>query len=81
MARCDVCGNDYRRTMEIHYQNMVGTFDSFEMRDPEDGAGVRALPLPDNRPRGRARRPHLLLRPLRGDGGRAAQRDQRLTRG
>ena len=30
MARCDVCGNDYRRTMEIRYQNSVGTFDSFE---------------------------------------------------
>ena len=30
MARCDVCGNDYRRTMEIRYQNVVGTFDSFE---------------------------------------------------
>ena len=30
MARCDVCGNDYRRTMEIHYQHIVGTFDSFE---------------------------------------------------
>ena len=25
MARCDVCGNDYRRTMEIRYQNSVGT--------------------------------------------------------
>ena len=30
MARCDVCGNDYRRTMEIRYLNTVGTFDSFE---------------------------------------------------
>ena len=30
MARCDVCGNDYRRTMEIRYQGTTGTFDSFE---------------------------------------------------
>ena len=30
MARCDVCGNDYRRTMEIRYQNTIGMFDSFE---------------------------------------------------
>jgi len=30
MARCDVCGNDYRLTMEIRYRNTTGTFDSFE---------------------------------------------------
>lgn len=30
MARRDVCGNDYRRAMEIRYQNSVGTYDSFE---------------------------------------------------
>jgi hypothetical protein len=30
MARCDVCGNEYRRTMEIRHDGRVGTFDSFE---------------------------------------------------
>jgi hypothetical protein len=30
MGRCDVCGNDYRRTMEIRVGGEGGTFDSFE---------------------------------------------------
>ncbi len=30
MARCDVCGNDYRRPMTIVLQDRAGTFDSFE---------------------------------------------------
>ena len=30
MGRCDVCGNDYRRTMEIRVGGEHGTFDSFE---------------------------------------------------
>lgn len=30
MARCDVCGNDYERPMEIRQQGRTGTFDSFE---------------------------------------------------
>ena len=30
MARCDVCGNDYGKTMEIRHGDQVGTFDSFE---------------------------------------------------
>lgn len=31
MGRCDVCGNDYRRTMEIRVAGGErGTFDSFE---------------------------------------------------
>ncbi|HEU5188931.1 MAG TPA: hypothetical protein VFX14_04505 [Methylomirabilota bacterium] len=30
MGRCDVCGNDYRRTMEIRVGGERGTFDSFE---------------------------------------------------
>lgn len=30
MARCEVCGNEYRKTLEIRYQGRVGTFDSFE---------------------------------------------------
>ena len=30
MGRCDACGNDYPRTMEIRHEGRVGTFDSFE---------------------------------------------------
>lgn len=30
MGRCDMCGNDYPKTMEIRRQDRVGTFDSFE---------------------------------------------------
>jgi Rieske Fe-S protein len=30
MARCDVCGNDYARPIEIRQQGRTGTFDSFE---------------------------------------------------
>ena len=30
MARCDVCGNDYDRTMEITLAEDTKTFDSFE---------------------------------------------------
>jgi hypothetical protein len=30
MARCEVCGNEYRKALEIRYQGRVGTFDSFE---------------------------------------------------
>ncbi|GAA1006985.1 hypothetical protein Aple_067300 [Acrocarpospora pleiomorpha] len=30
MAACEVCGNDYDMTFEIHAQGVVHTFDSFE---------------------------------------------------
>jgi hypothetical protein len=30
MARCDTCGNDYDKTMEITQQGRRHTFDSFE---------------------------------------------------
>lgn len=30
MARCEVCGNDYDMTFEIHAQGAVHVFDSFE---------------------------------------------------
>jgi hypothetical protein len=30
MGRCDACGNDYPKTMEIRRQGRLGTFDSFE---------------------------------------------------
>ena len=30
MARCEVCGNEYRKTLEIKYEGRVATFDSFE---------------------------------------------------
>jgi len=30
MATCDVCGNEYDRTMEITYEGETRTFDSFE---------------------------------------------------
>jgi phage terminase large subunit GpA-like protein len=30
MARCDVCGNDYSRSMVITMPGRTGTFDSFE---------------------------------------------------
>ena len=30
MARCDVCGNDYARPMEIRINGKSGTFDCFE---------------------------------------------------
>lgn len=30
MARCDVCGNDYPRPLEIRLGGKVHTFDSFE---------------------------------------------------
>lgn len=30
MATCDVCGNDYDKSFEIHIGDEVHTFDSFE---------------------------------------------------
>lgn len=30
MARCDVCGGDYDKTMEIHLRGVTGTYDCFE---------------------------------------------------
>lgn len=30
MARCEVCGNDYAMSFEVHAQGAVHTFDSFE---------------------------------------------------
>jgi hypothetical protein len=30
MARCDVCGNDYEQSFEVHVEGRVHTFDSFE---------------------------------------------------
>ena len=30
MARCDVCGNDYDKTLHITHQGRSMTFDSFE---------------------------------------------------
>lgn len=30
MARCEICGNQYRKMLEIRYQGRVGNFDSFE---------------------------------------------------
>lgn len=30
MARCEVCGNEYDKTMSIVYQGRTGIFDSFE---------------------------------------------------
>jgi len=30
MGRCDVCGNDYEKTMVIATSDRKGTFDSFE---------------------------------------------------
>lgn len=30
MGRCDVCGNEYDKTMEIRLQGRTGTFDTFE---------------------------------------------------
>lgn len=30
MAQCDVCGNNYDKTFEVHLGGSVHTFDSFE---------------------------------------------------
>jgi hypothetical protein len=30
MARCDICGNDYDKTLEVTYLGSSHTFDSFE---------------------------------------------------
>jgi hypothetical protein len=30
MARCEVCGNDYQMSFEVHAQGVVHVFDSFE---------------------------------------------------
>ncbi len=30
MSRCEICGNEYRKMLEIRYQGRVGHFDSFE---------------------------------------------------
>jgi len=30
MGQCDVCGNEYDKTLQITYQGKTGTFDSFE---------------------------------------------------
>jgi hypothetical protein len=30
MARCEVCGNDYEQSFELHLAGQVHTFDSFE---------------------------------------------------
>jgi hypothetical protein len=30
MAKCDVCGNDYDKALEVRYRGRTNTFDSFE---------------------------------------------------
>ncbi len=30
MGQCDVCGNEYDKTLQITYQGTTSTFDSFE---------------------------------------------------
>jgi hypothetical protein len=30
VARCDVCGNEYAKSFEIHIENSMHTFDSLE---------------------------------------------------
>jgi hypothetical protein len=30
MAKCDVCGNDYDKTLQVTHQGRTMTFDSFE---------------------------------------------------
>ena len=30
MASCEICGNEYRKMLEIRYQGRAGNFDSFE---------------------------------------------------
>ena len=74
MARCDVCGNEYDKafTVTAARQRHVRFL---RMRDPRAGADLRALRVPDHRPRRRARRRLLLLRALRQANRR--ERDRR----
>ena len=69
MARCEVCGNDYSMSFEVHAQGAVHVFDSFEC------AIHRMAPICEHcrvqvvgHGRG-GRRPVVLLRALRGLGG------------
>ncbi len=62
MAACEVCGNEYRLSFEVHAAGAVHTFDAFECAIHAFGAGVRAVRRTGDRPRRRGRRGVLLLR-------------------
>jgi hypothetical protein len=57
-------GNDYDKAFQVTAAGATHTFDSFECANPCAGANLRALRLPDHRPRRGSRRPHVLLRQL-----------------
>jgi hypothetical protein len=65
MAKCESCGNEYDKAFTINQSGKTHVFDSFECRDPAARTDVRALRLPDHRPRARRRWSLLLLRALR----------------
>jgi len=47
MATCEVCDNEYDKAFEVVVGGEHHTFDSFRVRHPRAGAGLRALQLPD----------------------------------
>ncbi len=68
MAKCEVCGNDYDKAIEVIAAGAHHTFDSFECAIHAFGAYMRALPHARYWPRRGSRWPFLLLRSLRAPG-------------
>ena len=51
MGICSLCGNDYDKSFEVTLGGKSYTFDSFGIRHPSPGPGLRPLRLPDHRAR------------------------------
>ncbi len=68
MGTCEVCGNEYEKAFEVVAAGGEARLRQLRVCDSQDGPGLRALPVPDRRSRGRGRWPLLLLRQLCPDG-------------
>jgi hypothetical protein len=71
MAICDHCGNDHDKAFKVSMNGHHAHVRQLRVRDPDDGAALRALRLRDHRPRGGGRRQVFLLRALREARGRS----------
>jgi hypothetical protein len=66
MARCDVCGNDYDKSLQVMSGHAIYTFDSFELRSISWRPSARTAAAVSLARRRGARR-HLLLCQLRAN--------------
>ena len=72
MAKCEVCGNVYDKTFtRDHDGREHSRLRRLRVRHPRPRSPMPPLRVHDHRPRHGEREPVLLLRPLRGEGGRS----------